>query len=183
MAVVWRLATQARDLHRGSIAGTAGFLGTPVQPNTPPGLQGRGTDENAGETMTVVSPAAMPPEMRTRVVCRIFIKATPEDVRDAICLALKQDERAGSDRHSVELRDTQTGYTSLTVSCGLASCPADRAPGPPAHAGAGAYAWERLLGDLKTVLEAAGRDRSARRPLAPAPAAASPARSLVPAGR
>lgn len=38
--------------------------------------------------MTVMSPGAMSEEVRTRVVCRIFIKATPEDVWDAICPAL-----------------------------------------------------------------------------------------------
>jgi hypothetical protein len=118
--------------------------------------------------MTVMSPGAMPQEMRTRVVCRIFIKAAPEDVRNAICFALEQNESAGSARLSVELRDTLTGYTSLTV-----SCDPDGEPGAPARVAAGAYEWERLLGDLKTVLEAAGRDRSPRRPRAPA-AARSP---------
>jgi hypothetical protein len=119
--------------------------------------------------MTVTSPGAMSPEMRTRVVCRIFIKATPEDVRDAICLALTLDEQAESARHSVELRDTLTGYTSLTV-----SCEPDGAPSASAPVAAGARDWDRLLGDLKIVLEA-GRERPVRRPRAPAAA-----RSLVP---
>ncbi len=119
--------------------------------------------------MTVMSPGAMSQEMRTRVVCRIFIKATPEDVRDAICFALKQDESARSARLSVELRDTLTGYTSLTVSCEPGG-----APGAPAPVPVGACDWDRLLSDLKTVLEA-GRDRRVRRPRAPATT-----RSLVP---
>jgi hypothetical protein len=143
----------------------------------------------------------------TRVVCRIFIKAPPQDVWDAICPALKQSDgslsaaggglaaaarpgdHAAKARHafdlitigevleadppgrlvhaldgsgreasarpvlvSWELRDTLTGYTALTV-----SCEPDGGRSEPEAVTAGAYEWDRLLSDLKTVLEAAGR--------------------------
>jgi hypothetical protein len=142
----------------------------------------------------------------TRVVCRIFIKAQPQDVWDAICPVLRQSDgalpaagdglaaAAGSGDHAAkarhvvdlittgevleadppdrlvhaldgseraaptrpvllswELRDTLTGYTALTV-----SCEPDGGRSGPEAVTAGAYEWDRLLGDLKTVLEAAG---------------------------
>jgi len=159
-----------------------------------------------------------------RVVCRIFIKATPQAVWDAICPALKQScggvspagtgaasaatapgdhatsarylsgvttigeileadapgrlgralEAAGANSPvrssllSFELRDTLTGYTALTVRCEPAG-----APGVPDSGAVSACDWDRLLGDLKTLLEADGRER--RRT---APARPSPGRSL-----
>ena len=171
--------------------------------------------------MTVMSPGAMSEEVRTRVVCRIFIKATPEDVWDAICPALRRPGSTvpvtgddlvpaparGADRGAeerdvfhlitigeileanprgrlvqamdydghaesvrsalvfIELRDTLTGYTSLTV-----SCEPDGPPGTLAAVAAGAFEWDRLLGDVKTVVEAAGRDHPVQRPAAPAAA-------------
>jgi len=119
----------------------------------------------------------------TRVVCRIFIKAAPEAVWDAICPAsaryfpdlitigevLEADApgrlvhavnaagRDSSDRSGVlsfELRDTLTGYTALTVSCEPAGV-----PGVPVFGTVGACDWDQLLGDLKTVLEADRRER------------------------
>jgi hypothetical protein len=162
----------------------------------------------------------------TRVVCRIFIKATPEAVWDAICPALKQSgryvSRAGngaapaaaaghtasarrledlitigevleadppgrvvgavdaagrnssgrSSLESFELRDTLTGYTAVTVSCEAAG-----APGVPESGAVGAHEWDRLLGDLKIVLEADRHERqrtgptrsSQRQPARPRP--------------
>jgi hypothetical protein len=149
-------------------------------------------------------------EAMSRVVCRIFIKATPQAVWDAICPALKQSggavspagtgaasaatspgDHATSARYlsgpitigeileadppgrlvhaleagganssvrssllSFELRDTLTGYTALTVSCEPAG-----AQGMPDSGAVRACDWDRLLGDLKTVLEADARGR------------------------
>jgi hypothetical protein len=93
--------------------------------------------------MRTKSPTAM-----KRVVCRIFIKTTPEAVFDAIYNG--PDASIRSTLLSVELRDTLTGYTALTVSCGPDS---EQSPATPPVAGA--YEWDRLLRDLKTVLEAA----------------------------
>ena len=107
----------------------------------------------------------------TRVVCRIFIKATPQAVWNAITMGtgLEADppgrlvfaSNAGgpdawirSGLVSVELRDTLTGHTAVTV-----SRKPDGAPGAPASGSVGTHEWERLLGDLKTVLEARGRYR------------------------
>ena len=143
--------------------------------------------------MAAIEHAAM-----TRVVCRIFIKATPQAVRDAICPGLNQSggyvtptsDGAGpsavgltigeilaadppgllvraadaaeanssvrSGLLSFELRDTLTGYTALTVSCEPAGSP-------------GAFDWDRLLGDLKTVLETDGRRRQRTAPTRPSP--------------
>jgi hypothetical protein len=162
-----------------------------------------------------------------RVVCRIFIKATPEAVWDAICPALRQSGRyvspAGSgagptaappgdhvasarylseliaigdvleadppgrlvhaldaagrsasirsSHLSVELRDTLTGYTALTVRCEPEAAPGVLVPGT-----AGAFEWDRLLADLKAGLEGGlegGRDG---RQSGPAPSSSSPRR-------
>jgi hypothetical protein len=156
----------------------------------------------------------------SRVVCRIFIKATPQAVWDAICPALKQPgvgvSRAGtsagsaatrpgdhaasapylsglitigeileadppgrlgraleagganaplrSSLLSLELRDTLTGYTALTVSCEPAG-----APGVPDSGIVRACDWDRLLGDLKTILEADARGRRLTAPARPSP--------------
>jgi hypothetical protein len=153
--------------------------------------------------------AAMSHPAVTRVICKLFIKATPEAVWDAICPASKSDCGYASpapdgegpvatspDDHgtsarclcdlitiggileadplgrricavgvaarnaplpsglmSVELRDTLTGYTAVTV-----SCEPDRAPSAQ-ESRTGAYEWDRLLGDLKTVTEAGRRER------------------------
>jgi hypothetical protein len=118
--------------------------------------------------------AAMSHRARTRVICKIFIKATPQAVWDAICPAVGAAGRNAPIRSSLlsfELRDTLTGYTAVTV-----SCEPDRAPG--AHeSGTAAYGWDRLLADLKTVIEADRRERhrtvptrsSPRSPLLPRP--------------
>jgi purine nucleoside permease len=50
-----------------------------------------------------------------------------------------------------ELRDTLAGYTAVTVSCAAA--------GAPSAGTVGAHEWDRLLGDLKIVLEADTRER------------------------
>jgi hypothetical protein len=156
----------------------------------------------------------------SRVVCRIFIKATPQAVWDAICPAVKESgrgvsragtgaaaagtypgDRAASARYlsgpitigeileadppgrlvhaletagmnsplrssllSFELRDTLTGYTALTVSCGPAG-----AQDVPDSGIVRACDWDRLLGDLKTVLEADGRGRRRTAPTRPSP--------------
>lgn len=113
--------------------------------------------------MTAMSHRAM-----TRVVCRIFIKASPQAVWEAICPALRQSggyvslAGNGAGRNSsvqsgllyFELRDTLTGYTAVTV-----SCEAVGAPGMPESGAVGAREWDRLLGDLKLVLEAESRER------------------------
>ena len=152
-----------------------------------------------------------------RVVCRIFIKATPQAVWDAICPALEQSgegvsrartsaasaatspgDHAASARYlsglitigeileadppgwlvhaleagganppvrsgvlSFELRDTLTGYTALTVS----SEPA----GVPDSGTVRACDWDRVLGDLKSVLEADTRGRRLIVPARPSP--------------
>jgi hypothetical protein len=154
--------------------------------------------------MTAMSRRAVP-----RVICKIFIKATPQAVWAAICPASKSNcgyasptpsrERPAaaspgvhatsarclcdlitiggvleadplgrricavgaaarnapirSGLMSVELRDTLTGYTAVTV-----SCEPDRAPSAQ-ESRTGAYEWDRLLGDLKTVTEAGRRER------------------------
>jgi hypothetical protein len=154
--------------------------------------------------------AAMPHRARTRVICKIFIKATPRAVWDAICPAVKKHggcappatsgdgaaaappgEHGTSARClcdlitigevleadppgrlisavgaagrnapvrsgllSFELRDTLTGYTAVTV-----SCEPDRAGGAQEPGTGGAYGWDRLLADLKTVVEADRRER------------------------
>jgi hypothetical protein len=154
----------------------------------------------------------------SRVVCRIFIKATPQAVWDAIGPAPKQPGRGvsragtgaasaatspgdhaasarylsglitieeileadppgrlgrslqvggasspiGSGLLSFELRDTLTGYTALTVSCEPAGT-----PGMPDSVSA--CDWDRLLGDLKTVLEADGRGLRRTEPARPWP--------------
>jgi hypothetical protein len=164
--------------------------------------------------------ATMSDRAMTQVVCRIFIKATPQAVWDAICPALKQSggyvsptgngaglsaarpgDHAASVRYlsdlitiggileadppgrlvhavdaagrnssvrssvlAVELRDTLTGYTALTVSCEPAG-----APGVPGSGAVGACDWDRLLGDLKTVLEAEGRERQRTGPTRSSP--------------
>ena len=107
----------------------------------------------------------------TRVVCRIFIKATPQAVWDAITTGggleanppglLARASDAGRPDTSVrsglvyfELRDTLTGHTAVTV-----SRVNDGAPDAAASGSVGAYEWERLLGELKTVLEAVRGDR------------------------
>jgi hypothetical protein len=107
-----------------------------------------------------------PDRARTRVVCKIFIKATPQAVGDAINPALTPSgglarwdgsgpvASSRSGLVSVEVRDTLTGYTAVTV-----SREPDEAPGRAASGSVSAHAWERLLGDLKTVLEADGRKR------------------------
>ena len=112
--------------------------------------------------------AAISHRAATRVVCRVFIKAPPQAVWDAICPALKQDGadvspggisvRSGA--LSFELRDTLTGYTALTVSCE----PAD-APAAPDSGAVSACDWDRLLGDLKTELEAGRRGRQRTGPV------------------
>jgi hypothetical protein len=137
--------------------------------------------------------ATSPDRARTRVVCKIFIKATPQAVWDAIDPALTPPGglvrawHAGpsalsrSGPVSFELRDTLTGYTAVTVSRGP-----DEAPGRPASGSVSAYEWERLLSELKTVLEADGRERqragpghsSPRRPLRLRPKLAPPAPAL-----
>jgi hypothetical protein len=113
--------------------------------------------------MTAMSHQAM-----TRVVCRIFIKATPQAVWDSICPVLKQSggyvslAGNGAGRNSsvrsglmyFEFRDTLTGYTAVTV-----SCQATGAPGGPEAGTVRTNEWDRLLGDLKIVLEAEGRER------------------------
>jgi hypothetical protein len=133
--------------------------------------------------------AAVSYRARRRVVCRIFIKATPQAVWDAICPAVKQaggyvspaedsatiaaileadppdrlvtavdaagpSSSARSGVVSFELRDTLTGYTALTVSCEPAG--AHAAPESGTVSGCD---WDRLLGDLKIILEADGRVR------------------------
>jgi hypothetical protein len=159
-------------------------------------------------------------EAMSRVVCRIFIKAAPQAVWDAMCPALKQsgagvsrawtsaisagtspgDDEASarylsglitigeilevdppgrlgraleadganspvrSSLLSVEIRDTLTGYTALTVSCEPAG-----APGVPDSGVVSACDWDRLLGDLKTVLEADGRRRRRTAPVSHSP--------------
>jgi hypothetical protein len=154
----------------------------------------------------------------SRVVCRIFIRATPQAVWDAICPALKQSgdgvsragtsagvadafpgDRAASARHlsglitigeileadppgrlvhaletaganspvrssllAFELRDTLTGYTALTVRCEPAG-----AQDVPDSGIVRACDWDRLLGDLKIILEADGRERRRTAPTRP----------------
>jgi hypothetical protein len=166
----------------------------------PPGNRAAGTDQTAGDNM-----AANSHEATTRVVCRIFIKATPEAVWDAICPAPAQaggyasptgngdgpaappgahaesarclpdlvmigeileagppgrladaaarNSSVRSGALSVELRDTLTGYTALTVSCEQAGVPGVQ------EAGTGRCDWDQLLGDLKIVLEVDRRQR------------------------
>jgi uncharacterized protein YndB with AHSA1/START domain len=121
--------------------------------------------------------AAMSQRARTRVICKVFIKAPPEAVWDAMCPALKKlgggdvmeadppgrlisavdaagpNAPIGSSLLSFELRDTLTGYTAVTV-----SCETDRAPGAQESA-ACASGWDRLLADLKTGIEADRRER------------------------
>lgn len=121
--------------------------------------------------MTTMSQRAM-----TRVVCRIYIKASPQAVRDAICPALKQPGEyvslAENDTAPVavsglvyfELRDTLAGYTAVTVSCAAAG-----APGAPVAGTVGAHEWDRLLGDLKIVLEADRRERQRTGPARSSP--------------
>jgi hypothetical protein len=113
--------------------------------------------------MTAMSHRAM-----RRVVCRIFIKASPRAVWDAICPALNQSDGyvslAGTGAAPAaapppvrsglvyfELRDTLTGYTAVTVSCASAD--------GFESGSVGAHEWDRLLGDLKIVLEYEGRER------------------------
>jgi len=113
------------------------------------------------------------PEPMTRVVCRIFIKATPQAIWDAICPAARQYPES----LSFELRDTLTGYTALTISCqpdggyAVASPPTTRA-----------YEWDRLLGDLKTVLEARSSLTGSGAPLGRQPGANVAARAGDAAG-
>lgn len=121
--------------------------------------------------------AAMSQRARTRVICKVFIKAPPEAVWDAMCPAVKKfgggevmeadppgrlisavdaagrNAPIGSSLLSFELRDTLTGYTAVTV-----SCEPDRAPGAQESA-ACSYGWDRLLADLKTGIEADRRER------------------------
>ena len=149
--------------------------------------------------------AAMSHRARTRVICKVFIKAAPQAVWDAICPAVKKhggcarpaqsgeglaaaprgedvssarclcdlitigevleadppgrliSARAAAGRKpriqssllSFELRDTLAGYTAVTV-----SYEPDRAPGAQQSGTGGAHGWDRLLTDLKTVIEA-----------------------------
>jgi hypothetical protein len=153
--------------------------------------------------------AATSHRARTRVICKVFIKAPPQAVWDAICPAVR--ERGGcappacsgegpaaaprgdhgtsarclcdlitigevleadpagrpisavgaagrnapvrSGLLSFELRDTLTGYTAVTV-----SCEPDRAAGAQESATC-ASGWDRLLAELKTVVEAGRRER------------------------
>jgi len=152
--------------------------------------------------------AAMSHRARTRVICKVFIKAAPQAVWDAICPAVKKrggcarpaqsgeglaaatrgedvssarclcdlitigevleadppgrlisapaaagpNARIRSALLSFELRDTLAGYTAVTVSCEL-----DRTPGAQ-QSGTGGRGWDRLLTDLKTVIEADRRE-------------------------
>jgi hypothetical protein len=101
--------------------------------------------------------AAMSHRARTRVICKVFIKATPQAVWDAICPAVEKHAGCAPIRSgllSVELRDTLTGYTAVTV-----SREPDRTAGVQESGPGGAYGWDRLLADLKTVIEADGRER------------------------
>jgi uncharacterized protein YndB with AHSA1/START domain len=139
--------------------------------------------------------AAMSQRARTRVICKVFIKAPPEAVWDAMCHAVKKrgggevmeadppgrlisavgaagrNAQIGSSLLSFELRDTLTGYTAVTV-----SCEPDRAAGAQESATC-ASGWDRLLADLKTVIEAGRCERhrtvlprsSPRSPLGPQP--------------
>ncbi|HUB39509.1 MAG TPA: hypothetical protein VMA72_11710 [Streptosporangiaceae bacterium] len=121
-------------------------------------------------------------QVRTRVICRIFVRATPRAVWDAICPALKQsggyvslaapagsapgDQAASARRLSglvtiggsleavyFELRDTMTGYTAVTVSHEPSG-----PPGVPEPCAVSAHDWDQLLGEVKTLLEAQGRE-------------------------
>src|SRR5215472_6227241 len=144
MAAVWRLARRPPSglHHRHNRLAQANARKRTCRPDA-----GRCTDQTAGDNMATTSHRAL-----TRVVCRIFIKAAPEAVWDAICPAsaryfpdlitigevLEADApgrlvhavnaagRDSSDRSGVlsfELRDTLTGYTALTVSCEPAGVP------------------------------------------------------------
>jgi hypothetical protein len=87
-------------------------------------------------------------------------EAQEADPPGRLVRAVDADGRISSVRSgplSFELRDTLTGYTAVTVSCEPAG-----APGVPESGTVGVHDWDRLLGDLKTVLEADRRERQRR---------------------
>jgi len=101
--------------------------------------------------------AAMSHRARTRVICKVFIRATPQAVWDALSPAVRQHDGSApvpSGLLSFELRDTRAGYTAVTVSCEPVRAAAVQESGT-----GGAYGWDRLLADLKTVIEADRRER------------------------
>ena len=158
MAATWRLLPRrpasstlaARVLHPGSISATSRFPAFGLDMSMAARNLGGRSEQTAGDNM-----AAMSHRARTRVICKVFIKATPQAVWDAICPAVKKHgiARIRSSFLSFELRDTLTGYTAVTV-----SYEPDRTPGAQQSGADGAHGWDRLLTDLKTAIEADRRE-------------------------